>query len=507
MSCPYATLVTVAILALLGACKEEEPAPSKPQRLTIEELQNPETCESCHPTHYREWKASMHAYASDDPVFVAMNALGQEETNGEMSNFCVNCHAPMAVRAGLTDGGVVSEDTPEHLKGVTCYFCHNVESVDGDSNGQVTLAGDDIMRGNLRDPAPVEPSAHGIGASPFTDPRNPESARFCGGCHDIVNHNDVHLERTFAEYNESVFSKTGSLSFITCSGCHMPFRDGLAAVETGTGETVPMRVNQIHSHLWPGVDVAMTSWPDADKYEAAVTCALDQSIDFKEDLSGMGASGGPLYVIEIQAGHKMPSGASQDRRLWVEIIAYDAEDNVVCSSGAVPDDVAVASFQDLSFDCGWTNAGPGGPRFPLYRDQIFDADGNETHMFWRAAPSDQSDSGVISRALPAATLVMRDGTVVPHTEQIEFSGLPDNAVRATVRLKMRPMDHDVLDELVDAGLLNASIHDEVRTITIASASVDYYRESGWEARPTPERSTDCYAAFFCAFDADAPNCD
>ena len=62
-------------------------------------------------------------------------------------------------------------------------------------------------------------------------------------------------------------------------------------------------------------------------------------------------------------------------------------------------------------------------------------------------------------------------------------------------------------QLVEAGLLDASIHDEVLTFTIASASVDYQHAGCWEATSTPERSTDCYAAFFCAFEPDAPNCD
>jgi len=335
----------------------------------------------------------------------------------------------------------------------------------------------------------------------------PKSSNFCGGCHDIVLKDKVHLERTFAEYNESIFSDHGTSAFITCSGCHMPSREGLAAIDTGTDDSVARRT--VHSHLWPGVDVAMTPWSDAEKYEAAVTCALDQSVSFKEPLSGQGESGGPLYVIEIQAGHKMPSGASQDRRLWVEMIAYDADDNVVCTSGAVPDGVAVTGFQEPGAHCGWTGADAPGveQRFPLYRDKIFDEDGNETHMFWRAAPSDEFESGVLAVALPAATQVRADGSVEPHTENIEFSGLPDSAVRATVRLKMRPMDHDVLEELVDAALLDESIHDEVRTFTIASGSVEFKREGIWEAVPTPERSTDCYAAFFCAFDAEAPNCD
>src|SRR5688572_17420291 len=51
----------------------------EPITLTREQLLDPEACKDCHPRHYREWKSSMHAYAADDPVFLAMNQRGQEE--------------------------------------------------------------------------------------------------------------------------------------------------------------------------------------------------------------------------------------------------------------------------------------------------------------------------------------------------------------------------------------------------------------------------------------------
>ena len=58
----------VAALLLVGCSPEEkDPPPSR------EALLNSETCKDCHPKHHREWSASMHALASDDPVFVAMN--------------------------------------------------------------------------------------------------------------------------------------------------------------------------------------------------------------------------------------------------------------------------------------------------------------------------------------------------------------------------------------------------------------------------------------------------
>ena len=45
----------------------------EPVTLTREQLLDPEACKDCHPRHYREWTSSMHAYAADDPVFLAMN--------------------------------------------------------------------------------------------------------------------------------------------------------------------------------------------------------------------------------------------------------------------------------------------------------------------------------------------------------------------------------------------------------------------------------------------------
>src|ERR1700759_3040457 len=65
-------------------------------------LQDPETCKACHAEHYAEWQSSMHAYAAKDPVFIAMNERGQRETNGALGDFCVKCHAPMALELGLT---------------------------------------------------------------------------------------------------------------------------------------------------------------------------------------------------------------------------------------------------------------------------------------------------------------------------------------------------------------------------------------------------------------------
>src|ERR1700722_16297846 len=135
------------VVAASLSCAQANP----PTYFSRDDLLDPKTCNQCHVDHYADWSASMHAYASDDPVFLAMNKRGQRETNGQLGNFCVNCHAPMFVRQNpgknmgqaLADGQTV----PDELKGVTCYFCHSIESVDpAHNNGLVNLASDLVMR-------------------------------------------------------------------------------------------------------------------------------------------------------------------------------------------------------------------------------------------------------------------------------------------------------------------------------------------------------------------------
>ena len=108
MRLAHAFHVSLALALLLSGCKE---APKEPERLTVEQLKNPETCMSCHPIHYREWKASMHAYASDDPVFLAMNELGQQETNAR-GRLRRKCQHPLAVKDGLTMLAETSRSCP-----------------------------------------------------------------------------------------------------------------------------------------------------------------------------------------------------------------------------------------------------------------------------------------------------------------------------------------------------------------------------------------------------------
>src|SRR5690606_34593771 len=132
-----------------------------------EAMRDPSTCEGCHPDHVREWASSMHAYASEDPVFVAMNRRGQRATGGELGPFCVRCHAPMAVALGATTDGLNLAELPRELRGVGCVACHQIEAVDQLHNGGLRWANDGVMRGGTH--APIATPAHGSERSELVD--------------------------------------------------------------------------------------------------------------------------------------------------------------------------------------------------------------------------------------------------------------------------------------------------------------------------------------------------
>ena len=450
--------------------------------LTRAELLNPVRCKDCHPKHYREWASSMHAYASVDPVFRAMNNRGQRETGGQLGDFCVKCHAPMAVREGATTDGLDLDEVPDRLTGVTCYFCHDAVGVRDHYDNGVDLADDTTMRGGIADP--VKPRAHGVAYSRYHDRNARESTLLCGGCHDIVTQSGVHLERTLAEYESGLFSKEPG--FDTCNGCHMDPTPGVAADDPAT--RVPSRM--VHEHLWPGVDTALTDFPDRRTQARAIECALGLNARIAAITSD--GLGGFTLRLETSAGHNQPSGASQDRRLWLELIAYDKDSKVLFRSGDIADgQVEARAPGESGYD----------PQLTLLRDWIYDAQAKPAHMFWNAAPSDQYPDGYRSSSLPVAIEPMAPHSIyatyqVPHASDI---------VRVTARLRVRPMGLDVLEDLVTSGDLDANLLAAVPTFTLYGAAYEWTPDKT-VLKPLWPDDLSCPESYRCLLQPDAPEC-
>jgi hypothetical protein len=403
---------------------------------TREKLLKPETCKECHQEHFREWSGSMHAYAAKDPVFLAMNERGQKETGGALGNFCVNCHAPLAVQEGKVRDGIGVESAAEELQGITCYFCHQVTGVHGTSNNPLDLANDTTMRGGIRNP--VKNPAHRAEYSVLHDSLKLDGAKMCGSCHDIVvpahfsgAKEDVHLERTYTEWQTSLFSKPTNRTPASCtsSGCHMP-TDIDVPVANAPGLRVPARPAR-HHHEFAGVDVALTDFPEKPAQARAVQALLEQTLAVKLCVSLTGKT--TVTVENLSAGHNVPSGASQDRRVWVELHAFD-QSGERFSSGAVPSGTAVTALKDSSL---W-----------LFRDVTLDKNGGPAHMFWDVASVDRG--GSVPIPAPETTDPTSDRyhvELVTRTYDTMNGGTNPSFARVWVTVHVQPIGRDVIENL------------------------------------------------------------
>ncbi|MEL6348916.1 MAG: cytochrome c family protein [Myxococcota bacterium] len=427
-------------LIILAGCKEPEPT------LTAEELRNPETCAGCHPTQYEQWSGSMHAYASIDPVFRAMNNRGQRETDGELGDFCVQCHAPVALDLGETEDGTNIAEVDDHLQGVGCVYCHTTVEVTGTHNAALRQSDEKVLYAGITDP--IENTAHDMGYSRLMDRNAPESSDTCGACHDIVLDSGLHIEQTHLEWQESLFNQSGS-GRLSCNHCHMRAEDGVVAAGG------PQRL--IHDHSMPGVDVALIDFPQKDAQLEGVQRELDLTL--LSILCVTPIAGGSEIILQLEnagAGHKWPSGATFDRRAWAEITAYNGDD-VIFANETVPRGTALKDVVDPN-------------RWEMH--DIATIRGSDAHpMIWEVEELER-------RALPAPTTTDPTDPAFFHSVERRWPLAGQVPDRVVARVFIRPFGLEILEDLVESGDLDASIIANVPTFELQGAAIEWAGELG-----------------------------
>lgn len=438
--------------------------------LTQEQLRDPETCQGCHPTHYRQWSGSMHAHASDDPLFVAMNRRAQAETAGALGDFCVRCHAPVAVALGLTDDGLNLDSLPRAVQGVGCFSCHAVEALDGDHNGALRLATDGVLRGGLEQPLPGAP--HGVAYSELLDGDRPESSVLCGACHDVVLPGGLELERTYREWSHSAFAPERAASdaaVLTCSGCHLPGTNeaSVAAGVTGNAPRLGM-----HDHSTAAIDVALAPFPRNDDDATAgegerslereqrerVQAALDTSLGVEICVQALPGDTAALFVTleNASAGHAFPSGAAQHRRVWVQLRAHRGDELLFESGVGGPGEPAEPSGP---------GAEPQDGNLWLFMDHLFDADDRPTKHFWNARRIESALIPPPTTFDPAARDALNNH-VTRRYPQSRAESLPGVPERVSVLVRVRPVGLEILEDLNRSGHLAREVIDAVPTFDI-----------------------------------------
>ncbi len=306
---------------------KESPHTDRPYQTTfkVEDFSSATECQDCHPNHYEEWSASMHAYSVTDPVWFKLQQNEQvtHEAQGIiLGDFCIQCHSPIAALTNaITDHKnltpeVISALPPQIQEGVTCDVCHTLthlpESTDIQTAEQNFETADfkfymDGTRYSIID----NPQKNSFHESEYHE--GYDQSNFCRNCHNLTV-NGVDAEVTNSEWEGSAFDAMGS----ECQTCHMPLYEGYAA------EGGPLREN-LHSHYFPGVGTSINGESD-DGLESAIAELLEESaeVNFFEPIADTVLSNEPLtiqIIISNNAGHNFPSGVTFTRQLWLELTA------------------------------------------------------------------------------------------------------------------------------------------------------------------------------------------
>jgi hypothetical protein len=169
-------------------------------------LEAPSKCDNCHggydlavePAH--NWRGSMMAHASRDPIFWATVAVAESDLGGA-GDLCLRCHVYdgwVAGRSTPTDGSGLGE---ADATGVSCDLCHQLTNPDGSEHlgtqNPPFLAHDDATppEGWYGSGMAVV-AGGGTKLGPYQDINPPHdflqstyhrSSEICGTCHDVSN--------------------------------------------------------------------------------------------------------------------------------------------------------------------------------------------------------------------------------------------------------------------------------------------------------------------------------
>jgi hypothetical protein len=243
------------------------PQGSPPARFSpLEASLFPESCGTCHPAQWADWKESLHA-ASMGPG-VRGQLVEMIGTDPQSALECYACHAPLTEqqeKLPRPQGGFARNpafDPKLQPRGLTCAGCH----VRGHQR-----FGPPRRDGSLASELPREQLPHnGVTRTPAF-----LRAEFCRDCHqfpaDGFALNGKLLENTYEEWKASAFARSG----IQCQQCHMPDR----------------------RHLWRGIH-------DAEMVRSGLAFAFSSERERYQVGERVSAT---LTITSHQVGHYFPT--------------------------------------------------------------------------------------------------------------------------------------------------------------------------------------------------------
>jgi mono/diheme cytochrome c family protein len=278
------------------------------------------------------------------------------------------------------------DNTDNDYGGLPCHFCHRL-SPEGPGGEPTPIGNANAWLDDEACPGDSEPCRRG--PYDYTDGASPPphawqyseyhtQSAICGLCHDVTTPDtDIGplktlkladgtdtglpfpIERTYSEWAQSDYADTGSPSAQTCQSCHMPISDDpdASACSFGSNRTGNLPVHAfVGGNTWiPGIikgEFSDTSDTPGAFGGIGREDSFDQTVEWARQLLGSaaaldttitaftpptGSSAGTMNVnvkVTNLSGHKLPSGYSEGRRMWLNVQVRDANGALVFESGA-----------------------------------------------------------------------------------------------------------------------------------------------------------------------------
>lgn len=341
---------------VVSAAAPGEKVTEEPQVFEPGAFEDPKVCSTCHRDIYEEWEQSMHANAWQNKWYQPDFLLAHKETDGLTDLLCGACHAPIAARTGLLPPADGSRFDAASKRGISCDFCHTVTGVERMSN-----------MGHVSQPGKVKKGPRGDGRSLYHEVVKTEihgQAGFCGSCHMVIHPlTGVNIIDTWEDWKNNDYGKEG----IACQDCHMTPGSGVSPTP-GRAALMGKWRDSLAYHGFVGgssyVQNALGNAEQAERSRQFLRAAAE--IRLAEKVNEDGILELTIEVHNVGAGHKIPTGTTYIRKMWLQVEVTDSAGKVVYRSGHVDADNHVD------------------PDAAFFRVLFRDAEGNLTGKSWRA---------------------------------------------------------------------------------------------------------------------------
>jgi len=324
---------------------------------------------------------------------VANGRPGFAAGNHGTALFCQSCHNPVDKFLGNFPSFADSNDQPLRdfssavgRRGISCDVCHQISMPDsstaglghlgdGVANVAYVLEPGDTKFGPLDnpDPNPFHESAHAKDINMQNGYL--DTGVFCASCHDVRTPPDSNLavaedpvtgepfqrlENLFTEWQNGPFGPINNRvgGVVTCQDCHMDVGPPAPAGSYAEGETTlyprPRDVQgreKVSTQYFTAVDIALVDFPGQDdeardangnvigqvqRRQQLLESAATLSVSAPAAVARGEVASVVVDVTNVGAGHNIPSGFSQERQMWVELIVSDAN-GILYESGTLID--------------------------------------------------------------------------------------------------------------------------------------------------------------------------